>query len=378
MIFDSEFKNIRPYIGDEVRAAVDRLIKVDEFFEIFTMLSKRSKDELFKRLNVVNSTEKFFTRFFRPVIEDITENTTSGITISGLNKLKKDKNYIFISNHRDIILDSSILNVILHENGFRLIQSAIGSNLLINSWVTDFVKLNSCFTIERNISGREMLISSALRSKYMRELITESNNSIWIAQREGRTKDGNDRTQQSILKMFRMSGSRDFAKNMAELNIVPVSISYEWEPCDDMKASELYLKTISEYRKTPEDDMKSMINGLAAFKGRIHYSICDPIEKYIDKTEEFDGLQAKADYLASCIDKEIYANFKLWENNYIAYDIKHSINKYEKYYTKDKRDFFIKTMQNKIDKLEGNRSFLNNIFLEIYSNPIKNQELLKI
>lgn len=280
--------------------------------------------------------------------------------------------YTFMSNHRDIILDSAILNVLLRNHGAKYTRPAIGSNLLINEWVTDFVKLNSCFTIERDITVREMLSSSSIRSQYIRETIEENEDSVWIAEKEGRTKNGDDRAQQSLLKMLKMSGTANFSDNFKALHLMPLSISYEWEPCDSLKTQELYTRTVGEYIKTPEDDMNSMLTGLSTYKGRVHFHIDKLTDSELDKLNDLPSNGERIEALAALIDAKIHKNFKLWPNNYIAYDLLHSVNKFSSQYTPEEKARFIQIMTQKMDKLEGNISMLNNIFLEIYANPVKN------
>ena len=372
MTSDPEFDSIRPYLDSEVHAATEKLSKSDDFLTVFSQLTKIDKDAIAQFLRGINTRNEFQVKFFGPAIKAIITHSSDGVTIDGLENIQKDTSYLFISDHRDIILDSAILNLCLRENGYKYAQAAIGSNLLVNEWVTTLVKLNSCFVIERDIPVREMITSSALRSRYIRETILEGNNSIWIAQREGRTKNGDDKTQPSLLKMFKMSGPKDFAENFKELKIVPLSVSYEWEPCDDLKTAELYTKTVSEYVKTPEEDMRSMQTGLAGSKGRIHFTINKPINEELNEINQLPSNGERIEALAHLIDNKIHKNFKLWPNNYIAYDLAHSGNKFSKIYNEKEKENFINTMTRKIDRIEGNRSLLNNIFLEIYANPVKN------
>lgn len=372
MTSDSEFNSIRPYVNGEIEKATQRLSQSSDFLSVFTQLTRMDKSVIVNALSQVHNRDDFQNYFFGPAIQAVIRNTSNGVTVNGLENIKPDVSYLFISNHRDIILDSAILNLILRENGFKYTQAAIGSNLLVNEWVTDLVKLNSCFIIERDIPVREMIVSSALRSKYIREILQEGKNSIWIAQREGRTKNGDDKTQPSLLKMFKMSGSKDFIENFRELRIVPVSISYEWEPCDDLKTNELYTRTVSEYIKTPEEDMKSMQTGLGSFKGRINFTIDKPVDEELNTMATLPSNGERLEALAHFIDSKIHKNFKLWPNNYIAYDLMHSGNKFSHLYNEQEKDHFIQTMTQKIDRIEGNRSLLNNIFLEIYANPVKN------
>lgn len=372
MITDLEFDTIRPYTGNEITAATERLSNSQEFLAVFSGLTKIKPETIIAFLRSIHTPEEFQSKFFGPAIQAVINNTSDGVTVTGLENLQPDTSYLFISNHRDIILDSAILNLILRNNGLKYTQAAIGSNLLVNEWVTDLVKLNSCFIIERDIPVREMIVSSALRSKYIRRTILEGQNSIWIAQREGRTKNGDDKTQPSLLKMFKMSGPKDFVENFKELRIVPVSISYEWEPCDDLKTSELYTKTVSEYVKTPEEDMRSMQTGLGVYKGRINFGIDRPITTELETIAGLPSNGERLSALAQLIDSKIYKNFKLWPNNYIAYDLLHSVNKYTRFYNEKEKENFIRVMTQKVDRIEGNRSLLNNIFLEIYATPVRN------
>lgn len=372
MISDTEFDSIRPYLDEEVNAESKKLGTSEGFLTVFSRLSKIDNEKIVAALSNINTRDEFQQKFFGPVIEAMIAISSDGMTIEGLENISPDETYLFISNHRDIILDSAILNVCLRNNGYKYTQAAIGSNLLVNDWVTSLVKLNSCFVIERDIPVREMIASSALRSSYIRETVCEGNNSVWIAQREGRTKNGDDKTQPSLLKMFKMSGTKDFVENFRELKIVPLSISYEWEPCDDLKTSELYTKTVSEYVKTPEEDMRSMQTGLAAYKGRIHFSIDKPIDEELNVIGQLSSNGEKIEALAHLIDSKIYKNYKLWPNNYIAYDLIHSGNKFAKLYSEKEKEKFIQTMAKKVDKIQGNKSLLNNIYLEMYANPVKN------
>lgn len=369
---DSEFDSIKPYTGQEIEVAIERLCNSKEFLTLFSRLTKMDNDLIIKYLIDVKTRDEFQNRFFGPAIQSIMSSTTDGVTVSGMEKVNPDSSYLFLSDHRDIILDSAMLNVLLRKNGAKYTQAAIGSNLLINEWVTDLVKMDSCFVIERDVSVREMLASSAIRSNYIRQVIETNENSVWIAQREGRTKNGDDRTQPSLLKMLKMSGDKDFVENLKALHIMPLSISYEWEPCDALKTEELYTKTLGEYVKTSDTDMNSMLTGLSAYKGRVHFHIDQLTSGELDGINQFPSNGERIEALAKIIDNKIHKNFKLWPNNYIAYDLLHSGNKFSQHYTSEEKENFIRSMTQKMDKLEGNISMLNNIYLEIYANPVKN------
>ena len=372
MTSNPEFDSIRPYYDSEVPAAVERLCQSEAFLDLFKQLFKLDKAPIIAMLKRIQTKDQFQEYLFGPIVRRLMDMTTDGVTIEGMDLVDNNLSYTFMSNHRDIILDSAILNVLLREHGAKYTRPAIGSNLLINDWVTDFVKLDSCFVIERDITVREMLSSSALRSQYIRETIAENEYSVWIAEKEGRTKNGDDRVQQALLKMLRISGPSGFAENFKELRLMPLAISYEWEPCDALKTQELYIRSVGEYTKTPEADMNSMITGLKDYKGRIHFHIDRLTDEELASIDALASHNDRIEALAALIDDKIHKNYKLWSNNYIAYDLLHSVNKFSAFYTPEEKENFIRTMTQKIDRLEGNVSLLNNIFLEIYANPVKN------
>ncbi len=372
MTSGTEFDSIRPYNSNEIEAAIDRLCQSQEFLALFSRLTQKDNESIITILKGIKSRDEFQLQFFGLAIQTLIGSTTDGVSVGGMELVDKDDAYIFISNHRDIILDSAILNMLLIKNNNKYTRAAIGSNLLLNEWVTDLVKLISCFVIERNVSVREMLTSSTIRSKYICKVIEENKNSIWIAQREGRTKNGDDRTQGSLLKMLKMHGSSDFIENFKNLHILPLSISYEWEPCDVLKVQELYVRETGEYTKTSADDMNSMLTGLSAYKGRVHFQIDQLTELEIAAAGALPSNGQKIEALAALIDSKIYKNFKLWPNNYIAYDLLNSVNKFTEFYTPQEKENFTKVMTEKINKLDGNISMLNHLFLDIYANPVKN------
>lgn len=372
MTSNPEFDSIRPYYDSEVPAAAERLCQSEAFLDLFKQLFKLDKAPIIAMLKKIKTKDQFQQYLFGPIVRKLMDMTTDGVTIEGIELIDNNASYTFMSNHRDIILDSAILNVLLREHGAKYTRPAIGSNLLINDWVTDFVKLDSCFVVERDITVREMISSSSLRSQYIRETIQENEYSVWIAEKEGRTKNGDDRVQQALLKMLKISGPANFAENFKELHLMPLAISYEWEPCDALKTQELYTRSVGEYTKTPEADMNSMITGLKDYKGRIHFHMDQLKDAELDEIDNLPSNNDKIEALANLIDSKIHKNYKLWPNNYIAYDLLHSVNKFNKYYTPEEKENFIRVMTQKIDKLEGNISLLNNIFLEIYANPVKN------
>ncbi len=378
MVTDSDFEDIRPYNDSEVKDAISRIID-DEGFVRFTqqILPALDQSQLKEMLSSIATVDDFQSQFIALLGDSIIKHTTDGVTIDGLENLKPNESYLFISDHRDIILDSALLNVMLLQNGFETTEIAIGSNLLIQPWIVDMVKLNKSFVVKRNVSPREMLVNSKKLSSYINYTLNTKKASIWIAQREGRTKNGDDRTQHSLLKMLQMNGRKDFSGYLKNLRIVPVAISYEYEPCDALKAYETYMKTTEEgFQKTAKDDLRSMINGVVNPKGRIHYSIGKPVDAMLDVIEKMDDSRDKIKALADLIDYRIHKHFKLWADNFIAYDMLHQTNRFEERYTAEEKAIFIKQMDAKLSKVateQHNAESLKPIFLEIYANPVRNR-----
>ena len=375
MCIDADYEQIRPFIDSEAEMYSSKLGESKEFFMVMsTVLKDFDTERMTAALKKVKTIDDFKNYVITPLFDDIINNTTKGISIQGLENIQKDKSYLFISDHRDIILDSAILNNVLDKYGYNTCEIAIGSNLLINDWITNLVKLNGAFTVKRNLPIKEMMESTKTLSSYIRNNLVNKNQSVWIAQREGRTKDGDDRTQLSLLKMFNISGDDSFCKNFKELKIVPVAISYEYEPCDGYKTKEIYLKETNEgYEKTPMDDMNSMVAGLRNEKGRVHFSIGKPLGEVLDVIEEMNSQPEKYKAIADVIDYRIHKDFKLWPDNFISYDLLNSSTTYKEYYTEEEKELFINHMNKKLNSIEGNRSILNKIFLEIYANPVKNR-----
>jgi hypothetical protein len=380
MFTDSDFDAIRPYNDSEVVETIGRLIKEEAFIRFSQQLFPGfSKEMIVKALGKVKSIKDFQSNFIVRLAQHIIDHTTKGITIDGLENLDPKESYLFMSDHRDIILDSALLNVMLHNNGFETTEIAIGSNLLIQPWIADLVKLNKSFVVKRKVTVREMLTSSKVLSSYIWYALNTKKSSIWIAQREGRTKDGDDRTQPSLLKMLQMSNDMTFSEHFKKLRIVPVAISYEYEPCDALKAIEVYKKETDEgFKKSPKDDLRSMIIGMTNEKGRVNFSIGKPIVEILDVIEKIDDGRDKVKALADLIDYRIHKNYKLWPDNYIAFDIVNKSKEFAHKYTLEEKDLFLKHMEKKITCDEGDQLRLNQIYLEIYANPVKNRLELKI
>lgn len=369
------FDYIRSYRDDEVNSILQKLIADPEFNRILNKIFSPDKVSAIKQsVKYINTIKDFQSRYIVEYAKSIIQKSVGSLSELGLSNLDPEKSYLFISNHRDIILDSAFLNEILHHNGFVTTEIAIGSNLLIYPWIKDLVKLNRSFIVRRDLTGKEMLAGSMRLSAYIRSKITKENSSVWIAQREGRTKDGNDQTQIGLLKMFNFSGEKSLAENFNELNIIPVSISYELEPCDAAKTQEIYNRqTNIEFVKTPEQDMISMARGIEDKKGNIHFNFGKIQDDYYTKLAEIPRQNDKYNYIAGAIDKEIHTGYKIRKYNYIAYDIINNNNvSFAQKYTKEQKDEFIDFAHAKIEPLEGEKSLLLKIFYELYANPLIN------
>ena len=282
MLAVSDFDEIRPYRDEEVPEIMSRLL-VDPVFTrvLHNLFVEETKiQEIRDAMTRTKDVESFQLTFMVPFLERIISSSISQLTIGGLENLEKDKSYLFISNHRDIVLDSALLNVEIYKHGFKPTEIAIGSNLLVYQWIEDVSRVNRSFIVKRNIPVREMLRSSHLLSEYIRQTVITNGNSIWIAQREGRSKDGLDQTSPALLKMLNMSNKRKFVRGFQELSIVPMSISYEIEPCGNEKVAELLKRQADpDFRKTEKDDLLSMVSGLKNQKGRVHIQFGNPINR---------------------------------------------------------------------------------------------------
>ena len=372
-----DFDAIRPYEDNEIQAVFDRLIDEPVFIEFIQFLYPDRKAEAFvEDLSKLKSLRDFQQCVIVPYLQSIVDNSTNGITSSGWENIEKGKSYFFISNHRDIILDSAFLNYLMFENGFDTTEIAIGDNLLVYPWINDLVRLNKSFIVNRNVTIRQMLEVSKRLSAYIKFAQQEKGNSIWMAQREGRSKDANDRTHDAVLKMLNMSGEGNFIRNMEELNIVPVSISYEFDPCDFLKAREYLLKCRDgNYKKEQKDDLWSMSTGLKGFKGKVHFHICEPINPQLKPLEAIENRNSQISSLAQVIDYNIHKNYNLFLGNYIAFDCFTNSNRFKEKYTKKEKETFLSYINGQVDKVfekEADSDKLQLSILEMYANPLIN------
>lgn len=374
------FDDIRPYNDSEVNGYINLLLNDPEFNRIMSTYIFRDENKMAyikQMLSGVQTIKELQGKFMYPLIEDlILKPTTDGVTCSGLENIDKSESYLIISNHRDIILDSAILNYLIFREGLHTTEIAIGDNLLIDPWIEHAVKLNRAFEVKRSLSVSELMAASKNLSAYIRQDITEKNLSVWIAQREGRTKDGFDKTNPALLKMINLSNEKNFVDGFRELRIVPLSISYEIEPCGISKVDELYKKETEGFVKTQADDLKSMGHGLMNPKGRVHFAFGRPMKAAINEMDKKESASEKIEALADYIDQRIYRNFRLWPNNYVAVDILRGESKYADEYNREQYDFFVKMLENAVETIKGEQARIREMFLLMYANPVINRENL--
>lgn len=374
------FDDIRPYYDHEAREVMQRLKHDPLFMQLVKHIwPSMTQEEAFTKADKVNDNMAFQLEFMHQAIRVIVERSSTGLTCSGFENVDPNQAYLYIANHRDILLDSAILQILLVEHGFKTSEITFGNNLMQGNFITDFGKLNRMFTVLREGNNRELYEISQKLSAYIRHTISDKNVSVWIAQRNGRTKDGSDLTQSGLIKMLNMSGGKNFSESIKQLKIVPLCISYEYEPCDDLKVQELYLSSLhSKYIKAPGEDLTSIITGIIQPKGRIHMSVGKPIDTELQEMENISNENEKIKQLVNIIDEQLFTNYKLWPINYIANDIANESNEFGYYYTEAEKESFINYIKQKTSKLKGDEQSLFNLFINMYANPVKAKKMSAI
>lgn len=378
MKIPEQFDPIRPFEPDELPDVFDRLLQNEQFCSVLAYLYPDvPKEALAEKMHACKDNLDFQKTFCYGFLVQLLARLSKGCDID-IASLDTDSRYTFISNHRDIVLDSALLDKLLIDAGFNTTcEIAIGDNLLKLPWVKDLVRVNKSFIVERALSMREMLMASKRLSEYMHFVIAEKNDNIWIAQREGRAKDSNDRTQEAILKMMVMGGEGSIIDRLKQLHLVPLAISYEYDPCDYLKAAELLARRDNpSWQKGPMDDVTSMQTGIMGYKGYIHYQCADCIDSYLDtipadtpKTELFR-------LIADHIDRQIFAGYRLYPNNYVALDLLHGDSAHADHYTAEDKAQFEAYLKGQLDKIEmegKDDAYLREQMLKMYANPAINQ-----
>ncbi len=374
---DNNYDDIRAYYDSEINDALHRIADDPRFIGIANrFFPEVPLEELKAKLTSFHDADSMQKAIMAPIIQKIVDTSATSFNFCGMEKLDKDTPYLFISNHRDVILDAALLQLVLFKSGFRTSEITFGNNLMINPFVVDIGRSNKMFKVERGGTRKEIYRNSMHLSEYIRMGITQRKSSIWIAQRNGRTKDGFDKTETGVLRMFGMSGSKNFVENYGELNIVPFTISFEYEPCDYFKTQEVYLRELHDgYTKAPDEDYQSILVGVNSNKGGINICINDPVTIEDLQNIVDIGTRAPINELTALINKRINQSYKLWKTNYIAYDMLHNCNTYADKYTPEEKTAFGRFALSQLAKIEeGDRKRLQEIFLGIYANPVTNRE----
>ena len=377
MKIPQEFDTIRPWEPEDLPEVFDRLLSNDQFKQVLAYLYPQVPFEMIaQKLKSCKTNLDFQLAFAYDFVQGILKKAATGCEMD-CAAIDNTRNYTFISNHRDIVLDSAFLDVMLIDNGFKTTcEIAIGDNLLSLPWVKDLVRVNKAFIVERALSMRQMLMSSKRLSDYMHFAIKEKNENIWIAQREGRAKDSDDRTQKSILQMMAMGGEGSVIDRLKQLHLVPLSISYEYDPCDFLKAKEYQQKRdVEGWKKGPMDDLVSMQTGIFGYKGHVHYHAAPCIDEYLDTLDPEMPKQELFNTIAAHLDHEIHSHYRLYPGNYVALDLLENTEAHASEYTPEDKARFEKYIAGQLAKIElpdKDEAFLKEKILAMYANPVRN------
>lgn len=371
------FDDIRPYHDEELPAVYEELIADSAFQKaVSSIMPGVPFEAIAQKMRSCRTKLEFQKAFCYGLLWNIVKECASGLTIDHSALPNKEKPYTYISNHRDIILDSGFLSILLLDLDMNTVEIAIGDNLLIYPWIKKLVRINKSFIVQRALTMRQMLEASALMSNYMHYTIRDKKQSIWIAQREGRAKDSNDRTQDSVLKMLAMGGEGSVLERLAEMNIAPLSLSYEYDPCDYLKAQEFQLKRdVEGYKKSTQDDLLNMKTGLFGFKGRVHFQVAELIN---DDLLKLDASLPKTELFAcvsALIDRKIHANYRLYPGNYVACDLLDGTTTFSGNYSAEEKQTFEEYIAGQLDKISipnKDVEFLREKLLVMYANPVTN------
>ena len=369
-----DFEDIRPYYDEEIPEALKRITAEPFFGQVMKFLfPDRKLTDILAEMESITNIYDFQVKIMHPVVWTIVRRTTNGLTASGFEDLDPEVPYLFLANHRDIFLDSAFLQIMLYEYNLPNSQITFGNNLMTSQLLVDTGKVNRMFTVYRGGTRKEKYINSQRLSSYIRETITQRKESIWIAQREGRTKDGNDLTHPGLLKMLFASHRASIPESLKPLNLVPLSISYEFEPCDNLKVQERYLSQNTDYVKKPGEDLNSILAGTLENKGRVHLAAGRPIHADLDLLAKRGELDDPFGFLSERIDVQMHALFKLFPNNYIALDLLEGKNEFAYAYSSDEKEQFMKHLNKRMKSLKGESQTLEKMLLEMYAYPVKNR-----
>jgi len=370
-----DYTDIAPYRDHEVPEAIKALLEEFSFNKVMGFVyPDKTTEEIINICQGIKTVREFQAQVAYPAMKLMNEMTISKVSCDGFETLDTDKAHLFISNHRDIILDSALLNMLLHEYDLETTETAIGSNLLTNPTVRHLTKLNKNFTVRRNVARRELYEASLKLSTYIRSSITERGVSIWLSQKEGRAKDGNDRTQQGLLKMLAMSSKEALEESFNKLNIRPLSLSYEYDPCDVFKVQELFhVQQGHEYEKGKDEDLQNIIAGISKPKGRVHLSIGPYIYDELMEIDNSIPINDQVKCMAEIIDRHIHAQCRLWPNNYVALNLLEGSKSYTQNYTESDKQTFLTYLDKTLESSTVEKEQGKQILLKKYAFPAINK-----
>ena len=377
----TDFSDIAPYDDSVFHEKIESLVKDPGFLHAvnYTM-PKEAVPALVDDLLKINNKYDFQHQIMYPFLEMLAKTTTTGISLGGVKYYNPALNYVFITNHRDIVLDASFLNLSFLRRGMPTSEVAIGNNLLVFDWIEDLVRLNKSFIVKRNTGLREGLLAAKQLSAYIHYCILEKHESVWIAQREGRAKDSSDKTQESLIKMLALNGEGSFMRRLKEINLMPVSISYEYDPNDYLKAREFLLRRRDpDFKKSQHDDLFSMETGLLQNKGKVHFQLTPRINNKIDQIGDFTDNNTAAKYVGCLIDQAIHRSYEIFPINYIAYDRLNNTERFKAKYTEAEQRLYMDYFEAQLEKIDvpdvttEEREFMLEMMLVMYANPLKNK-----
>lgn len=381
MIEAEKLKEIGPYADSQFQSKMAQLVQEPGFLHaIGYTMPKEEIPALMEELKAIKNKYDFQHQIMFPFMEMLAKATTSGITLGGAKYYNPALNYTFITNHRDIVLDASFLNLAFLRRGWPTTEVAIGNNLLIYPWITDLVRLNNCFIVKRDSGLRESLENAKVLSAYIHNTIMHNKQSVWIAQREGRAKDSSDHTQESLIKMLALGGEGTFMQSLKEINILPVAISYEYDPNDYLKVREFIMrKRDPNFRKSQRDDLFSMETGLLQFKGKLHFQMTPRINAKIDQIGDFRDRNESARNICRIIDQAIHRSYMIFPINYVAFDMLNTTDRFASHYTSEQKEQFVDYINSQILKIDVEKmtdlekEYAKELLLIMYSNPLKNK-----
>lgn len=375
------FSDIAPYDDSLFHEKMEGMVKEPMFLHALNyVMPQEDVPVLIEELSKIDNKYDFQTRVMLPFLEMIAEKTTSGLSLGGLKYLNPGMNYTFITNHRDIVLDASFLNLTFLRKNLPTSEVAIGNNLLVFPWINDLVRLNKSFIVKRDNTIREALASAKKLSAYIHHAILEKHESVWIAQREGRAKDSSDHTQEALIKMLAIAGEGTFMDHLKEINLMPISISYEFDPNDYLKVKEFLMKRRDpNFKKSQRDDLFSMETGLLQFKGRVHFQLTPRINPKINQLGDFKDNNTAAKYVGCLVDQAIHRSYEIFPINYVAYDLLHQSKRFANYYSEEDRESVEKYIANQLAKVdvenitEEEMAYMQELMYLMYANPLKNK-----